>query len=87
MSNVRYLDACTSLAHIVLKVLEHFSEDQRMYIKSKRQRKADKNRQQGGESDSEDERQTKRVSEKAFQFTAFESVCPPYPGADTFRNS
>src|SRR5271156_1093294 len=70
----RYLDACTSLAHIVLKVLEQFSQDQRMYIKSKRQRKASKNRQHGDESDSEDERQAKRVSEKAFQFTAFEIV-------------
>ena len=70
----RYLDACTSLAHITLKVLEQFSQDQRMYIKSKRQRKADKV-QQGDESGSEDERQVRKVSEKAFQFTAFETVC------------
>jgi hypothetical protein len=72
----RFLDACTSLAHTVLKLLEQFSQDRRLYVKSKRQRiKNNNGHENEGESESEDERTTtKRVSEKAFQFTAFESV-------------
>jgi hypothetical protein len=71
------LDACTSLAHTVLKLLEHFSQDRRLYVKSKRQRLKAKN-QHGDESESEDERAvTKRVAEKAFQFSAFEVVNTP----------
>lgn len=74
--NHRYLDSCTSLAHTVLKLLEQFSQDRRLYIKSKRQRlQNDYGDDQGGESESEDERSTnKRVAEKAFRFFAFESV-------------
>lgn len=71
------MDACTSLAHTVLKLLEHFSQDRRLYVKSKRQRLKAKN-QHGDESESEDERTvTKRVAEKAFQFSAFEVVNAP----------
>jgi hypothetical protein len=72
----RYLDSCTSLAHTVLKLLEQFSQDRRLYVKSKRQRlKSDNGDGQGSETESEDERSTnKRVAEKAFHFSAFESV-------------
>jgi hypothetical protein len=71
----RYLEACTSLAHTVLKLLEQFSQDRRLYVKSKRQRLKSKNHEHGDESESEDERTvTKRVAEKAFQFSAFEVV-------------
>jgi hypothetical protein len=70
-----YLDACTSLAHTVLKLLEHFSQDRRLYVKSKRQQLKSKNHEHGDESESDDERTvTKRVAEKAFQFSAFEAV-------------
>jgi len=75
----RFLDACTSLAQTVLKLLEVFSQDQRLYIKSKRQKKRSTNTdvQEDG-SNSEDEDQPtarKRVAEKAFQFQLFEAVC------------
>ena len=72
----RYLDACTSLAHTVLKLLEQYSHDHHVYVKSKRQRKkTQKDATSGGESESEDDRpKAKSVAEKAFQFTAFEMV-------------
>ena|SRR3981189_336780 len=71
----RYLDACTALTHTVLKLLEQFSQDRRLYIRSKRQKLRNKQDDQGGESESEDERTvTRKVAEKAFQFSAFESV-------------
>lgn len=73
--NYRYLDACTALAHTVLKLLEQFSQDRRLYIRSKRQKLKNKQDDQGGESESEDERTvTRKVAEKAFQFSSFESV-------------
>jgi replication fork protection complex subunit Tof1/Swi1 len=76
-SNDRYLDACTSLTHTILKVLEAFSEDRRLYIKSKRQRKVKKNANEG-ESESDDDRPSNRtVAEKAFQFQSFETVSLP----------
>ncbi len=69
------MDACTALAHTVLKLLEHFSQDRRLYIRSKRQKIKNKQDDQGGESESEDERTvTRRVAEKAFQFSSFETV-------------
>jgi len=70
------LDACTSLASTVLKLLEQFSQDRRLYVKSKRQRtKNSTTHQDDVDSEAEDERAvTKRVAEKAFQFTSFESV-------------
>jgi hypothetical protein len=72
----RYLDSCTSLAHTVLKLLEQFSQDRRLYVKSKRQRlKRNHGVGQDSESESEDEQSTnKKVAEKAFHFSAFESV-------------
>jgi len=73
------LDACTSLAHSVLKLLEQFSQDRRLYVKSKRQRTKPDNTKEPGESDSEDERlAVKKVAEKAFQFSTFESVTSDY---------
>jgi replication fork protection complex subunit Tof1/Swi1 len=72
----RFLDACTSLAHTVLKLLEQFSQDRRMYVRSKRQRPRLKNADEHSDGcESEDERTAnKSVAEKAFHFTAFESV-------------
>jgi len=72
----RFLDACTSLAHTVLKLLEQFSQDQRLYVKSKRQRKR-REKEQGGDEESETEENkalSKTVAEKSFQFAAFEIV-------------
>lgn len=73
-----FLDTCTSLAHTVLKLLEEFSQDQRLYIKSKRQKKKSINtdvQNDSGNSDDEDEPMVrKRVAEKAFQFQSFEAV-------------
>jgi len=71
----RYLDTCTALAHTVLKLLEQFSQDRRLYIRSKRQKVKNRQDNQGEESESDDERTvTRKVAEKAFQFSAFESV-------------
>ena len=76
-SYTRFLDACTSLTHTVLKVLEEFSQDKRIFVKSRRQRKA-KDSVAEGESESDDERgAARRVAEKSFQFSSFESVCRP----------
>jgi len=78
----RFLDACTSLTHTVLKLLEQFSEDRRLYIKSKRQSKksAPANVQNDVNSEDEDEPIIRRrVTEKAFQFKAFEQVSLPLP--------
>jgi hypothetical protein len=74
----RFLDACTSLTHTVLKLLEQFSEDRRLYVKSKRQNKKSVNSNvQNDDGNSEDEDEPtirRRVTEKAFQFKAFEQV-------------
>jgi len=76
LADGRYLDACTSLAHTVLKLLEQYSQDHRMYVKSKRQNKRKQEEQASeGESESEHDRTTARkVAEKAFQFSTFETV-------------
>jgi hypothetical protein len=72
----RFLDSCTSLTHTVLKLLEQFSEDQRLYVKSKRQRKRnEKDPAPGDESEAEeDQPRAKTVAEKSFHFAAFELV-------------
>jgi hypothetical protein len=74
----RFLDACTSLTHTVLKLLEQFSEDQRLYVKSKRQsKKFSRANVQNDDENSEDEDEPtirRRATEKAFQFKAFEQV-------------